>query len=129
VSNLFFERFSKLKKVSSGGENQQDTQNGDIFELLNVAPVAIHFYDTSANLIDCNKRAMKMLEMTDKGDYIDNFLMFMPFSQPSGKSSKDALQELVSDALANNHSSAELMYRTSDGTPRHVNVTCTKFLY
>jgi len=126
---LFFERLSEVNRASSGDEIQHDTHDSDVFDLLNVAPVAIHFYDKNANLIDCNMKAMKMLEMTDKSDYINNFLMFMPFSQPSGKSSKAVLQELVSNTLTNEHSSSELMYRTADGTPRQVHVTCTKFMY
>ena len=125
LRNLFQE--DKIKLIDTG--KHFEIQEGSIYDVLDAAPVAVHFFDERANLFDCNKAALKMHEMTDKDEFIDNFLMFVPFTQPDGKRSNAALQEMVSNAIAKSYSEATLTYRTADGTQAQANVTCAKMFY
>ena len=119
-------RLQKMKSIKVDKETKSHYKllNDSINEFVEIAPLAVHFYDHNANLIDCNQVAMHMYDMDDKQDYIDNYFMFMPFNQPDGRRSQDVMKTIVQEALENGRSGADVMYRKADGVPMLMKVTC-----
>jgi len=119
----------KTENTDTGSQGQRGFLTGTINDFLEDAPLAIHFFDEGGNLLDCNRAAMRVYDMDDKQDYIDNYFMFMPFNQPDGRRSKDVLKDTIAEAKETGRTRVGLMYRKADGTSTMVNSTCVSFEY
>jgi len=116
-----------MKSIKADNKEGFGFLGGTVNEFLSAAPLAVHFFDDQGNLLDCNQAAMRVYDMDDKQDYIDNYFMFMPFNQPDGRRSKDVLQEAILGAKRTGRSRVGIMCRKSDGTSTMVNSTCVSF--
>ncbi|MDR2717286.1 MAG: response regulator [Treponema sp.] len=97
--------------------------------MLDAAPFCVIFWDKDLRLIDCNQESVKMFEMIDKQNFMDNFYLLSPEYQPDGLLSKDKGIELVGDALRNGYSRFEWMHHKVNGEQLPVEVICIRVKY
>jgi len=123
----WLDKFRKIDRRREDDERCYRFLDYTINEFLNAAPLAVHFFDKNANLLDCNEAALQIYNMKEKQEYIDNYFMFLPFNQPSGKRSQEVLKEVISECFENGHSTSEIMYNKADGAQTLISVTCVSF--
>ncbi|GBU26768.1 hybrid sensor histidine kinase/response regulator [Treponema sp. R8-4-B8] len=94
--------------------------------MIDAAPFCAIFWDKNLNLIDCNQEAVKMFEMADKLDFINNFIRLSPEYQPDGIMSKDKGIDLVGKALREGYSRFEWTHQKTNGEQLPVEVICVR---
>jgi signal transduction histidine kinase/CheY-like chemotaxis protein len=109
---------SQLIKINESDERTQI--------MLDAAPFSVIFWDKDLKLIDCNQESVKMFEMLDKQDFIENFYFLSPEYQPDGILSKDKGIELVGNALREGYSRFEWTHQKMNGEQIPVEVICIR---
>ena len=109
---------SQLIKINEADERTQI--------MLDAAPFSVIFWDKDLKLIDCNQESVKMFEMLDKQDFIENFYFLSPEYQPDGLLSKDKGIELVGNALREGYSRFEWTHQKMNGEQIPVEVICIR---
>jgi signal transduction histidine kinase/DNA-binding response OmpR family regulator len=94
--------------------------------MIDAAPFSAIFWDKNLNLIDCNQEAVKMFEMKDKQDFLNNFLFLSPEYQPDGAMSKEKGIDLVGKALREGYSRFEWTHKKTNGELLPVEVICVR---
>jgi len=94
--------------------------------MLDAAPFSVIFWDKDLRLIDCNQEAIKMFDMIDKQDFLENFYFLSPEYQPDGLLSKDKGIELVGNALKDGYSRFEWTHQKMNGEQLPVEVICIR---
>jgi len=94
--------------------------------MIDAAPFSAVFWDKNLNLIDCNQEAVKMFEMKDKQDFLNNFLFLSPEYQPDGVMSKEKGVDLVGKALREGYSRFEWTHQKTNGELLPVEVICVR---
>jgi len=94
--------------------------------MVDSAPFSAIFWDKDLNLIDCNQEAVKMFEMKNKRDFIDNFISLSPEYQPDGIMSKEKGIDLVGKALREGYSRFEWTHQKTNGEQLPVEVICVR---
>ena len=84
--------------------------------MLDSAPMAVNFFDSSFNATDCNMEAVRMFGFHEKADYLHNFLYLMPPVQPNGRSSKELICEYLAEAFEQGYSKHEFVRQRIDGS-------------
>jgi signal transduction histidine kinase/CheY-like chemotaxis protein len=94
--------------------------------MIDAAPFCAIFWDKDLKLIDCNQEAVKMFEMADKQDFIDNFVQLSPEYQPDGILSTEKGMDLVGKALKEGYSRFEWTHQKQNGEQIPAEITCVK---
>jgi signal transduction histidine kinase/DNA-binding response OmpR family regulator len=94
--------------------------------MIDAAPFAAIFWDKNLKLIDCNQEAVKMFEMADKQDFIDNFIKLSPEYQPDGIMSMEKGIDLVGKALREGYSRFEWTHQKRDGEQIPAEIICVR---
>ncbi|MCL2457131.1 MAG: PAS domain S-box protein, partial [Defluviitaleaceae bacterium] len=84
--------------------------------MLDSAPMAVNFFDSNLEAIDCNLEAVHMFGFHKKEDYLTHFLLLMPPIQPNGRSSKKLFREHIIEAFKSGYSKHEFVRQKIDGT-------------
>ena len=79
--------------------------------VLDSSPLAIMIYDQDYACIDCNGAAIKLFEIEDKNDFLENHFLYSAPIQPNGMFAGDHARELVQVAMENGENTAEWMHR------------------
>ena len=97
--------------------------------MLDATPLCCLFFDSSANLIDCNQEALNLFGVQDKRTYLENFYSFMPERQPGGALSVAEAKRYVQVAYDNGRAAFEWMHQASDGEliPAEISLERVKF--
>ena len=94
--------------------------------MIDAAPFSAIFWDKDLKLIDCNQEAVKMFEMANKQDFIDNFIKLSPEYQPDGIMSMEKGIDLVGKALREGYSRFEWTHQKTNGEQLPVEVICVR---
>jgi len=94
--------------------------------MIDAAPFSAVFWDKDLKLIDCNQEAVKMFEMKDKQDFINNFIYLSPEYQPDGVMSMEKGVDLVGKALREGYSRFEWIHQKTNGELLPVEVICVR---
>jgi signal transduction histidine kinase/CheY-like chemotaxis protein len=94
--------------------------------MIDAAPFCVIFWDKNLKLIDCNLEAVKMFEMLDKQDFINNFYSLSPEYQSDGILSSEKGVELVGNALRDGYSRFEWTHQKMNGEQLPVEVICIR---
>ncbi|MCL2210415.1 MAG: ATP-binding protein [Treponema sp.] len=97
--------------------------------MIDAAPFCTIFWDNDLTLIDCNNEAVKMFDMIDKQDFIDNFVQLSPQFQPDGIPSGEKGQALVGKALKEGYSRFEWMHQKLNGEQIPTEIICIRVKY
>ncbi|MCL2048549.1 MAG: ATP-binding protein [Defluviitaleaceae bacterium] len=83
--------------------------------MLDSAPMAVSFFDSDMNVIDCNMESVRMFGFSKKADYLAHFMRLMPPIQANGRSSARLFQEYLAEALKSGYSKHEFTRQKIDG--------------
>jgi len=123
-------RSAGLMMSSAANHNNQIMRMREADErtqiMIDSAPFCAIFWDKDLNLIDCNKEAVKMFEMKDKQDFINNFINLSPEYQPDGITSEEKGVDLVGKALREGYSRFEWIHQKTNGEQLPVEVICIR---
>ena len=85
--------------------------------MLDSTPMVCILRDDKFRALDCNQEALKIFEVNDKKDLINNFISFYPEFQPDGSRSLDLASEITGQMLNNGTvDKYEWTFQTKNGT-------------
>ena len=90
---------------------------------IDEAPFFIEIWDDKLNLIECNKTAARMFELTDSDEYMRIFDELSPEFQPCGTPSAEKIMLLVKTAFREGYLHTSWMHLSPDGEPLPCDVT------
>ena len=94
--------------------------------LIDAAPFCTIFWDKDLKLIDCNQETVKLFGVSNKQEFIDNFINLTPEYQPDGQPSGETGHKLVKKALEEGYSRFEWMHRKIDGEMIPAEIICVR---
>ena len=99
-------------------------QSQRLSAMFDQAPIAISLWDEDYKVIDCNDEYMKLLGITDKGEFMRHFAAFSPLYQSDDSKSTDLIQSSFEDALAQGLTTFDWQHLDKRGNtiPCHVSV-------
>jgi biopolymer transport protein ExbB/TolQ len=97
--------------------------------VLDTTPLCVSFLDRNLKIIDCNKKILKMFEISSRKEFIERFPDFSPEKQPDGRSSVEKAKEYVKKAIAKGSCRFGWMHQTLDGKPIPSEVVLVRIKY
>ena len=97
--------------------------------LLDSMPFMCHLWNKKFQIFDCNEANVRILNLKNKQEVLDNFFKFSPKYQPNGRLSSEMGAEYLTKAFDRGRYVNEWMHQTSDGAPLPVEITLVRFLY
>ena len=98
--------------------------------MFDANPLCCSLWDEKFNLVDCNLAAVKLFELSNKQEYINNFLNFSPPVQPCGRMTFELMHEYLTRAFKEDGElHFEWMHRRLDGEPMPTEVTLIRVKY
>ncbi len=83
--------------------------------MLDATPLACNFWDKNYKNIDCNLEAVKLFDLKNKQEYLDNFFDLSPEYQPCGKLSSEKAVECIEKAFRNGRYVFDWIHRKLNG--------------
>ncbi|MCL1897016.1 MAG: ATP-binding protein, partial [Clostridiales bacterium] len=77
----------------------------------------------------CNAGAVRMFQLDDRQEFIDNFYSFSPEYQPDGRLSREAAPMYINEAFEKGECSFEWMHLGKDGVPLPTETTLIRIVY
>ena len=83
--------------------------------VVDATPFGVQFWDKDLNIIGCNKATLKLFNLSDEREYLDNFNDFSPEVQPDGQFSTEAAIKYIKRAFDEGYVRCEWTHKTPDG--------------
>jgi len=84
--------------------------------MFDFMPVSASLCNRDHAIVDCNQAAVKMFNLTDKKELINNFEAFFPEYQPCGRPSRELAYEYMDRTFEEGYCRFEWEHLTTDGT-------------
>ena len=84
-------------------------------ELLDAAPFFVEVWSRDGELIGCSNAAVKTFGLSNKDEYLSNFASLCPAYQPCGKTSEEALGEMLARAFEEGYARHEWIHLDKEG--------------
>jgi signal transduction histidine kinase/FixJ family two-component response regulator len=97
--------------------------------MMDATPLCANFWDRKLKLVDCNREALSLFNMSSKQEYLEKFFNLMPEYQYDGQYSKDKLLDAVKKAFQEGDSKIDLVYRKLDGENIPCEISLTRVKY
>ena len=97
--------------------------------IMDSNPLAVAVLDHELYLIDCNEATLKLLGVSEKEQFLNNFFLYSLPIQPNGMFAGELARELVNESLPENLISAEWTFRSAGGEPIPCEVISKKIDY
>jgi len=97
--------------------------------LFDTTPLAVNLWDSNMNLFECNEESVRLFNMKDKQDYLDNFRSLSPEFQPDGSRSLEKTSLIIKKAFEEGKCVFEWMHQTQDGVPIPSEITLVRVAY
>ncbi|GHV54563.1 hypothetical protein FACS1894216_14840 [Synergistales bacterium] len=94
--------------------------------MMDATPLICSIWDADGNMLDCNLEALKMLGISEKSEYIENFFNLNPEYQPDGRKTREKAAELIKQAFDTGCERFEWMYLTASGQELPVETTLVR---
>ncbi|MDR3076300.1 MAG: GAF domain-containing protein, partial [Synergistaceae bacterium] len=94
--------------------------------MLDATPLCCNLWNKDFQVFDCNAEALKMLGVSDKEKYFENFFAYSPEFQPCGQSSFELGSSYVTAAFRDGRAVFEWMHQTGGGEPIPGEVTLVR---
>ena len=99
-------------------------QNERLSAMFDQAPIAISLWDSHFSVIDCNDEYMRLLGLTDKGEFMRHYEAFSPLYQPDETKSSDMIHKYFIEADVHGLTTFDWQHLDKHGNmiPCHVSV-------
>jgi signal transduction histidine kinase/DNA-binding response OmpR family regulator/SepF-like predicted cell division protein (DUF552 family) len=97
--------------------------------LLNAAPIMVNLWDKNLNIIDCNQETLKLLDLPNEKEYLENFFSFSPEYQPNGKPSREMAFEIIKKTFEKGSMRLEWLLQKLNGEPIPCEIFLTRIKY
>ncbi len=91
--------------------------------ILNGIPMGINLLNADFKIFDCNDKALEIMNMISKQEYIDTIFEYLPEIQPNGQNTALLLQENFLLAKQNGYTNFEVFLFTTDNEALPVEIT------
>jgi len=97
--------------------------------LFDTTPLSCFMIDNASKVIECNQEIVRLFELSDKKEFINNEYNFFPERQPSGELSDDIVRKYINEAFEEGYCRFEIMHQKPDGEqfPTEVSFVRVKF--
>jgi len=97
--------------------------------LFDTTPLSGFMIDNSFKILECNQEIVRLFELSDKNEFIENVNKFFPEYQPSGELSIEKIYKYINMAFEEGYCNFEWMYRNVRGEqiPTEVSFVRVKF--
>ena len=107
------EQINRAKATSSSVITEEAAQMRQL--VLDSCPLAIMVFDYRNVCIDCNEAALKLFEVTDKNEFLENHFLYSAPIQPNGMFAGDYGRVLAQTAMVAGENKAQWVYRNKSG--------------
>ncbi len=110
-------------------ENTSDIQSYERMQLLlKHLPIGVDLWDQNFRLYDCNEASLQLFGVSDKQEYIDNFMSFTPELQPCGNRSADLIPQHLQHVFDKGHHTFEWQHinKAGEKIPVEISIIRTK---
>ncbi|MCL2174629.1 MAG: ATP-binding protein [Treponema sp.] len=97
--------------------------------LFDATPLSCFMVDKNLKILETNQEVVRLFELSNKKEFIDQITSFFPEYQPSGRSSKDTLDEYLGEAFDEGFSRFEWMFQKLDGEQIPADVSLVRVKY
>ena len=115
------ERLSVVKKMHESDARAQ--------VLFNATPMGATLWDSQYNLVDCNREAVRIHNMSSKQDFLSGFNDLSPEFQPDGTPTKEKFRDSIEIAFEKGYQRLELVLQTKEGEPIPCEITMVRVDY
>jgi len=97
--------------------------------LLNAMPLSCHLWTRDLEIFDCNDENVRLFNLRDKQEFLDNFFQFSPEYQPDGRLSGEAAAAFIRQAFEEGRCEFHFMHQTLNGEPIPTEITLVRVAY
>ncbi|MDR2559872.1 MAG: transporter substrate-binding domain-containing protein, partial [Oscillospiraceae bacterium] len=97
--------------------------------MLDSIPVCCCLINENLECLDCNSEALKLMGVSNKQEFFDNYFNTLPKEQPDGQDSLEMIRRYADKAFKTGRCTFEAMYQLIDGTPLPSLVTLVRINY
>jgi len=94
--------------------------------MLDATPLGVTCWLEDFSIMYCNNAAVKLFDLADKEECMENFFDLSPKYQPSGRVSKDMIHELLTKAFEVGYDRFEWIHQNRKGEPIPCEVTLVR---
>ena len=111
LSGFIVRPFKELEKLNETVRAQNERTR----ILLDEMPFACRIWNKDFKIFDCNNESLRLFNLKDKQNFIDNYFGFYPEYQPDGGLSKEKAVEYIKKAFEEGRYVFNWMYQMPDG--------------
>ena len=97
--------------------------------LLNATPLACRLWNRDYEIFECNDEALRLFNLRNKQEYIEQYFNFSPEYQPDGRRSREKSVQVLQKVFQEGCDTFEWMHQLPDGTPIPVEMTLVRLKY
>ncbi len=94
--------------------------------ILNGIPMGIHLLDMNFNLFDCNNKALELMNIQDKKEYLETVNQYFPAYQPNGQETTLLVQSKLAEAKLHGYSNFEAVIFTAQNEALPTDLTIVR---
>ncbi|MCL2215883.1 MAG: ATP-binding protein [Defluviitaleaceae bacterium] len=99
VKNSLAQSQEELRRASVENEEHSLMMQARLKAMLDASPMICTIFDEDLKAIDINQEAAKILQLSNKQEYIDRFWELSPAIQPDGVTSREKLRALAKHTM------------------------------
>jgi len=124
VSLMMASTVVRSKRISEIREAHERTKL-----LLDATPLACHLWNRKLEIFACNEENVRLFNLKNKQEIVDDFYSFTPKYQPDGRLSYEAAIKYIKEVFETGRCVFEWMHQELDGTPIPTEVTLVRVAY
>ncbi|MCL2441992.1 MAG: PAS domain-containing protein [Treponema sp.] len=83
--------------------------------IFDTTPLGSFMIDNSFKVLECNQEILRLFELSDKKEYLENFFEFSPEYQLDGKMSRGKLVEIINNTFKDGYYRFDWLFRKLNG--------------
>ena len=118
-----------VRKFFGPAKGLDNESNHHMLSMLDTIPVIMTIWDMDFNMLYCNQEILRLLGLSSKEEYMEDFFKFSPEYQPDGTTSKEKVTALCKDTIKKGKLEYEWTHMDVNGNliPVECTGTCGKF--
>ena len=121
VAKPYYELEEFHKTVSSQNERTK--------LLLDATPLACRLWNREFEIFNCNEESLRLFNIDNEQEFIDNYFDLSPELQPDGKQSKEKAKEIIRKAFEGERVVVDWVHRMPDGSLFPTEITLIRVPY